>query len=157
MGQTLLEYSDGVWLGQKDITRVAKCRARIARGGVADTRISRFRTLVGCMVRTLSADVGGRAAKGQCRGVFLHRLDIWNRVLFRHMLVANLRSDPLRRIPMATGVFPDAGRVFGCRHISRPLYRDTRRADPEVRFLGIRRRTVRLGIYRISALLADGE
>src|SRR5947209_3651084 len=102
--------------------------------------------VVDSVVRSGAPDVGRRARR-QGDALLHARLAVWYRVLFRHLLVADLRTDPLRRRPVAARLSFDLCRVLAVRTFSRTLCRDTRPAPTTLWKLGIPRRSIRLGLY----------
>jgi hypothetical protein len=101
--------------------------------------------------------MGGRARKGPGRKVVRAGLAVWDRILFRHVLVADVRADHIRAIPACTGVLSvilcnrDRGRFSGsfCRHF---IY-----AIKAIREHCIIVRTFYMGVHGVFAVLADGE
>lgn len=104
-----------------------------------------------------AVDVGNRAGKGIGGAVVRGRMDIRNNFLFRHVLVADICPDHLRGIPLAARIFSNPYCYTWCRSISGDLRGDNFDISTAVWFLGFPSRPVRLGIHRISAVLADGE
>ena len=97
------------------------------------------------MVRTRTVDVGGRAG-GVGSEIVRPRMDIRDGVLFWDVLVADIRTDTLRRFPVAASVFPSSLRLLRRRTIPCDLRRNSGRSNTTLRFVGTLSRAVRLGV-----------
>lgn len=113
--------------------------------------------VVHCVVRSGSVDVGGGAGKGICRAVVCGGMAVRDGILFRHMLVADICPDQLRRIPAMAGVFGNGFHRGSGRAVSGFVRGHSGGAAQAVRLVGIPGGSVRLGVYGVFAVLADGE
>lgn len=113
--------------------------------------------MVPSVVRTRAADVCRRACESVGREIVRGRLVVWHRLLFRYLLVAHIRPNKLRRLPMVASVFSAAVRLFGRWTVPGFVCGDIVRPVATFRLMGIPRGSVRLGVYRVSAVLVDGE
>src|SRR5688500_14408476 len=87
---------------------------------------------------------------------FLHSWrDVRRRFLFRHLLVANIRTDHLRRFPADARVFSAVLRHRRRRDLSRHLRIGAFDLSTPLRHLGISACSLRLGFYGVSAVLGN--
>lgn len=99
------------------------------------------------VVCTRAAYVGNRATKGIDVEIIPARLAVRHSILFRHLLVADLRPDSLRRFSVAAGVSAHIYRLPDLGAVSSDLYDTTLDPDPTIWKFGIPRRAVCLGVH----------
>ena len=141
----------------KRSARLEERRFGVAGGRFADIGVSGFRLLVPGVVRSCAGDVGGGTGKGIDLAGDAGRLDIWNHILLRNLLVADLRPDHLRRLPADRRVSVVLLRRRRCGAVSGDVRGRAVGAAAKVWLDRVSGSAVRVGGDGVLAALGDGE
>ena len=109
------------------------------------------------LVRPHTASIRDRKAKTLRYGLFHAWLDLRECLFFRYVLVADVRTDKLRRLPAAARVFSAVLRNVHRGDLSGNLRLGAFGFSTPLRLPGISAGTVHLGIHGVSAVLDNGK